>query len=392
MSDQEDFQEEYIQPDEVAESYDIPDYNEEEIKEIENEMDEDMDEGEPEQFELEDDSIQGFFEHKEPVYSIALHPNNPLIAATGGGDDKSVLWKLDTGEKIADLAMHGDSCSSVAFNFDGKYVASGGMDGKVFVFETDSFTQVTAVEGPSEVTWLKWHPRGNILLAGSDDGTVWMWSVPNGNCMNVFTGHADSISCGQFTPDGKLVVTGSIDGLVHVWDPKTGAAIKRWSPDDGRFHQGPITSLAVNKESTVILSGSQDGTTRLLQISTEKIIGKLDDHTESVETVQFSPALTFVAAGSVDGKLQVWDYQAMKQRFTGSHDDAVTKVMFTPDGTKLVSASVDGTLKLWDVRTGEPLRTYKGHQNTILDFDIRKDGDIVVTASDDGTSMVFPLI
>ncbi|KAJ3262276.1 hypothetical protein HK103_002689 [Boothiomyces macroporosus] len=391
MSDEEDFQEEYIQEDEVAEAYDIPEYNEEEIKEMENEMDEDMGD-EVQQIELEDDSIQGFFEHKDPVYSIALHPNNPLIAATGGGDDKSVLWKLDTGEKIADLATHTDSCSSVAFNFDGKYVASGGMDGKVFVYDTETFTLVTAVEGPSVVTWLKWHPRGNVLLAGSEDGTVWMWTIPNGNCMNVFTGHAESISCGQFTPDGKLIVTGSMDGLVHVWDPKTGAAVKRWSPEDGRFHQGPVTSLSVNKESTLILSGSHDGTTRLLQISTEKIIGKLDDHSDSVETVQFSPALNFVAAGSVDGKLQVWDYQSMKQRFTGTHDEAITKVSFTPDGTKLVSASVDGTLKVWDVRTGELLRTLKGHQNTVLDFDIRKDGEIVVTGSDDGTSMVFPLV
>ena len=51
-----------------------------------------------------------------------------MIAASGGSDDKSFLWSLESGEKISDLGVHGDSCSAVAFSSDGKYVASGGMD------------------------------------------------------------------------------------------------------------------------------------------------------------------------------------------------------------------------------------------------------------------------
>ncbi len=33
--------------------------------------------------------------------------------------------------------------------------------------------------------WLTWHSKGNVLLAGSSDGTVWMWLATSGACMQV---------------------------------------------------------------------------------------------------------------------------------------------------------------------------------------------------------------
>jgi WD40 repeat protein len=53
---------------------------------------------------------------------------------------------------------------------------------------------------------------------------------------------------------------------------------------------------------------------------------------------------------------------------------------------------MDGSVIIWDARTGDPIRTLKGNQAGILDFDIRSDDTIIVTGSDDGTSLVFPLI
>jgi WD40 repeat protein len=218
----------------------------------------------------------------EPVFSVSFSPTNPFLAASGGGDDKSYLWSLETGQKIADLGIHADSCGSVAFSSDGKFVASGGMDGKLFIFfigDALEISLISTLEGPSEISWIQWHPRGNVIVAAGEDGTIWMWQVPSGKCMNVLTGHADAVTCGQWTPDGKHIVSGSADGSIMLWDPKTGAAIKKWSQNDGRFDQAPVTSLAVNKDCTVIASGDQTGQTLILQLSTSKVFyfdSKLD--------------------------------------------------------------------------------------------------------------------
>ena len=182
---------------------------------------------------------------------------------------------------------HSDSVSFVAFSNDGNFIASGGLDGKVYIFDMQGST-ICGLEGPSEVTWLTWHPRGSIVAAGSEDGTVWMWNAQNGQCMNVFTGHSDSISCVLFSPDGKILVSSSTDGSLIVWDPKTAVAIKKWNSSDARFHQAPVTAFAVSGDSQTIISGGQDGTVLLLHIATNRILNALDSHGDSIESISFS--------------------------------------------------------------------------------------------------------
>lgn len=50
--------------------------------------------------------------------------------------------------------------------------------------------------------WVRWHPRGHLVLAGSEDSTVWMWNGDKGSYLNLFSGHGGSVTCGDFTPDG----------------------------------------------------------------------------------------------------------------------------------------------------------------------------------------------
>lgn len=51
--------------------------------------------------------------------------------------------------------------------------------------------------------WVKWHPKGHLILAGSDDSTVWMWNADKVAYLNMFSGHASTVTCGDFTPDGN---------------------------------------------------------------------------------------------------------------------------------------------------------------------------------------------
>lgn len=87
----------------------------------------------------------------EPVYAIAMHPKEPTIMVSGGGDDKSYIWRNDTGEMLYELSGHTDSVTAVGFSVDGEYVASAGMDGKVRVWKSATGEFCTAVEGPDEI-------------------------------------------------------------------------------------------------------------------------------------------------------------------------------------------------------------------------------------------------
>jgi len=95
-----------------------------------------------------DDSIQGFFLHTSPVYSVALHEN---WAATGGGDDLGYVWDVRNGEMIMKLDGHTDSVTNVGFSSDGKFLATGGMDGQVRIWSVAEKKLLVALEGGTEV-------------------------------------------------------------------------------------------------------------------------------------------------------------------------------------------------------------------------------------------------
>ena len=67
---------------------------------------------------------------------------------------------------------------------------------------------------------MEWHPRGAVLLAGSEDGFACMWEVTHENgkyesrCLQVLAGHSAAVSCGGFAAGGRMIVTGCDDAKV----------------------------------------------------------------------------------------------------------------------------------------------------------------------------------
>ncbi len=51
---------------------------------------------------------------------------------------------------------------------------------------------------------MKFHSKGNALLAGSEDSTIWLWNCKNGKLISNFYGHSDGITDATFTPNGFL--------------------------------------------------------------------------------------------------------------------------------------------------------------------------------------------
>lgn len=87
---------------------------------------------------------------------------------------------------MLELSGHTDTVGSLAFSADGSALASGGMDGRVKVWEPTSGRCVQTLEGPGDaVEWLAWHPKGGVVLAGAADFTAWMWLAATGACMQV---------------------------------------------------------------------------------------------------------------------------------------------------------------------------------------------------------------
>src|SRR4051794_2044449 len=86
---------------------------------------------------------------------------------------------------------------------------------------------------------------------------------------------------------GKLVVTGSEDATVRVWDPKSKGSNATVQLQGHGFHTDAIICMNINS-SNLVVTGSQDNTAKVSNLSTGKVLGNLVQHSDSVETVGFS--------------------------------------------------------------------------------------------------------
>ncbi|CAB4320312.1 unnamed protein product [Prunus armeniaca] len=355
--------------------------------------DEDLPDADDEIIDEPDDSMHIFTGHTGELYTVACSPTYPTLVATGGGDDRGFLWKIGQGDWAFELQGHKDSVSSLAFSTDGQLLASGSLDGIIQIWDVTSQNLKCTLEGFNldYVTsqWVRWHPRGHLVLAGTEDSMVWMWNADKGSYLNSFLGHGSSVTCGDFTPDGKTICTGSADATLRIWNPKSGENIH--VVQGHPYHTAGLTCLAISSDSTLAVTGCEDGSIHVVNIVTGKVVSSLPSHSDSVECIELAPSSPWAAIGGMDNKLIIWDLQHSLARSTCDHEDGVTCLTWLGGSRYLATGCGDGKVRLWDSLSGDCVRTFNGHSESIQSLSVSANQEFLVSVSTDGTARVFEI-
>src|SRR6266851_3622224 len=147
-----------------------------------------------------------------------------------------------------------------------------------------------------------------------------------------------------------------------------------------------IYSVAFSPDGQFLAVGSANGEIGVWQVARWKQIMTLSGHLGRVWSVAFRPDGARLASGGEDRFVRLWEVSTGQCLKTlQGHTGRVWSVAFSPDGARLASSSDDGTVKLWEVSTGQCLTTLQGHTDWIRSVAFSPDGARLASSSDDGT-------
>jgi len=187
--------------------------------------------------------------------------------------------------------------------------------------------------------------------------------------------------------DGKTLVSGSEDHTVEVWDLSTRTRIHNL-----RGHEGSIRRVAISRDGKTLASGSQDHTVKVWDLSTGTHIHNLQGHGGSVDCVAISADGKTLISGSRDGRIRMWNLSTGRLRSILDGDlSPVVCVAISRDGKTLVSGSPDCTVKVWNLSTGMLTHNLQGHERPVRGMAISTDGKTLASGSDDHAITVWDL-
>jgi WD40 repeat protein len=339
---------------------------------------------EPSQEQAAAKRLQG---HRKDVTCVAVSKdaNKPLIVS-GGDDGMLCIWTRTSGRPLRAI-QHADPVQSVACTFGAanKNIAAVGLaDGAIYFWDLDSESEKPLQMIPRDkahnggIASIAFSPDGKYFATGGVDGSIKLWVTESGqerypfdSGHGVTSGHQDAVTSLTFLPECRLV-SAARDQTLRVWKLKEkGAVLQKNGEITGR--DGKVTQLGVSRDGRYMLF-DQGRTLQLLSVEKGSPIYTVQSPGGSTpfETLaQFSPdGSLMLTAGAAEGRLQLWHTPTESTRgfevrqFVNPERWAVTTAAFSPaagqggDNSFVVSASKH-TLYIYPVPGVEEVKSHR---------------------------------
>ncbi|VDD79237.1 unnamed protein product [Mesocestoides corti] len=160
--------------------------------------------------------------HGSDVRSVAWHPYKSLIISGSKDAQQPIkLWEPKTGESVATLYVHKNTCTDVAWNKNGNWFLTASRDHLIKLFDLRYMkTELQTFRGhKKDVMRVAWHPCHECLFAsGSADGAIHFWCTGTETELGAIDdAHESMIWSLAWHPLGHILVSGANDFATKFW-------------------------------------------------------------------------------------------------------------------------------------------------------------------------------
>jgi WD40 repeat protein len=358
---------------------------------------------------------------QDVVTAVAVRPDGKLLA-TGAADNSIKLWDLATGQPGLTLAGHAAAISSLQFSQDGTKLWSGSADKTIRVWNTADGTLLGRIDTPASVNAITLvaaaapvaPPEGEQpvppiehVVTGGADNFVRLWKSP-ADLSPPLADVPAKPDVLAVSADRKLLAVANAEGTVRVVEFDTGKLIHTW-----KAHEAAIAGMAFRAELPAaapaqaaadqpvqppvrqLATCGADNTVRVWNMDSGEASAVLRGTLAPVQSVAFHPEGKQLVAGAADGSVTVWNLESPPPRpLAGDNGGAATVAAVSPDGKLLATSGTASGLPAILVRelaSGAITHTLLGHESPVIALAFSADNTKVASGSADKTARVWDL-
>ncbi|MBL9139130.1 MAG: protein kinase [Verrucomicrobiales bacterium] len=326
----------------------------------------------------------------------AVATSDSRLPADLRGWEWRYLWSQTLSDELHTLTLEPNRVWRVAWSAKGDRIATAGaIPGtnatRVKVWGVAERRELRRVDVPVSVSELRFLGRDELLVIGARDLAIYLWNSATGRATEIPTDE-NSLGAVTLAGDGRTLAATGTD-WVGIWDLESGQRTASThspgilvandraialSADGHRLAYNNFLGTFAN--SQILLAESTSATT----------LANWSGHKDRIERLEFSPDGKWIASGSLDGAVKLWDTEGRALRFELSgHTAAISAMAFSPDGQRLATGGWDQRILVWNVATGERLGRLQGHTQVITSLAFSPGGERICSSSRDGSVRVW---